>query len=141
MPNGIPAEVKEAARIARALSHPVRLQILNELRDDGAYVMHLTAMLGRPQANISQHLMVLREADLVTAEREGMTVIYHVRNPQVLDVVDQLLALAGERVEIHRTDDVTPGVTPGVEGSDGMHGKRQRRRKGKCRCPRCQGDG
>jgi ArsR family transcriptional regulator len=136
MPNGIPAEVKEAARIARALSHPVRLQILNELRDGGAYVMHLTTMLGRPQANISQHLMVLREADLVTAEREGMTVIYHVRNPRVLDVMDQLLALAGERAESRRTDDVMPGA----DGSGGMRGKRQRRRKGKCRCPRCRGE-
>jgi ArsR family transcriptional regulator len=136
MPNGMPAEIKEAARIARALSHPVRLQILNELRDGGAYVMHLTTMLGRPQANISQHLMVLREADLVIAEREGMTVIYHVRNPRVLDVVDQLLALAGERPEIRRTDDVMPGA----DGSNGMRGKRQRRRKGKCRCPRCRGE-
>lgn len=135
MPNGIPAEVKEAARIARALSHPVRLQILNELRDGGAYVMHLTAMLGRPQANISQHLMVLREAGLVIAEREGMTVIYHVRNPQVLDVVDQLLSLADKRIATTRADDAVSES----EADGRRHGKRQRRGKGKCRCPRCQG--
>lgn len=136
MPNGISIEVKEAARIARALSHPVRLQILNELRDGGAYVMHLTNVLERPQANVSQHLMVLREAGLVIAEREGMTVIYYVRNPQVLGVVDQLLSLAGERIATNRADDAMRGS----EASGGRHGKRQRRGKGKCRCPRCRGE-
>lgn len=138
MPNGTPAEIKEAARIARALSHPVRLQIMNELRDGGAYVMHLTAMLGRPQANISQHLMVLREARLVTAERDGMTVIYHVRNPQVLDVVDRLIALGRERT-VERTTEHADDLMAGEEPRVGSHGKR-RRRKGQCRCPRCRGE-
>jgi len=128
-------KVKEAARIARALSHPVRLQILNELRGGGAYVMHLTAVLGRPQANISQHLMVLREAQLVTAEREGMTVIYHVRDPRVLAVVDQLMELAEGRTHTQPMDDVMTGPA-----EEQPRGRRRRHRKGTCRCPRCRGE-
>jgi len=118
----------DAARIARAISHPVRLQILNELRDGGAYVMHLTSVLGRPQANISQHLMVLREAGLVRAMREGMTVFYQVSDPEVLTVVDALLALAEKRRA--QRESVAEGV---VEGGGG-----RRRHRGKCRCPRCR---
>ncbi len=123
------ASIQDAARIARAISHPVRLQILNELREDGAYVMHLTTVLGRPQANISQHLMVLREAGLVRAIRDGMTVLYEVTDPQVLSVVDQLLALARQRAGRR---ELASGEADGEQG-----GGRRRRRRGKCRCPRC----
>ena len=119
----------DAARIARAISHPVRLQILNELRDDGAYVMHLTSALERPQANISQHLMVLREAGLVQANREGMTVLYQVSDPQVLTVVDALLALAEKRM-LQRERVAEGALEPGRGG--------RRRHRGKCRCPRCR---
>lgn len=123
----------DAARIARAISHPVRLQILNELRDGGAYVMHLTSVLGRPQANISQHLMVLREAGLVRAMREGMTVFYQVSDPEVLTVVDALLALAEKRRA--QRESVAEGV---VEGGGGEGRGGRRRHRGKCRCPRCR---
>ena len=121
-------QIQEAARIARAISHPVRLQILNELRDDGAYVMHLTTVLGRPQANISQHLMVLREAGLVRAIRDGMTVLYEVTDPQVLVVVDHLLDLARQRMQTRELAAADAG---------GERGGGRRRRRGKCRCPRC----
>jgi ArsR family transcriptional regulator len=120
---------EDAARIARAISHPVRLQILNELRGDGAYVMHLTTVLGRPQANISQHLMVLREAGLVRAIRDGMTVLYEISEPQLLDVLDALLGLAQKRMEQRELASASA-----VEAAESGG---RRRRRGKCRCPRC----
>ncbi len=123
--------IEDAARIARAISHPVRLQILNELRDEGAYVMHLTTVLGRPQANISQHLMVLREAGLVRAIRDGMTVLYEISEPQLLEVLDALLGLARKRVEQREQ-----ALASGEGATDSGVGGR-RRRRGKCRCPRC----
>ncbi len=122
------ALIQDAARIARAISHPVRLQILQELRDGGAYVMHLTTVLGRPQANISQHLMVLREAGLVIPIREGMTVLYQIRDPELFTVLDSLLALAEKRAREPLAGE------PLVE----EHGGERRRRRGKCRCPRCR---
>ncbi len=121
------ALTNEVARIARAISHPVRLQILNELRDGGAYVMHLTAVLGRPQANISQHLMVLRQAGLVTPIREGMTVLYQLSDPHILDVLDALEKLAQDRITRRAT----------MAGESSPPGGRRRRRRGACRCPRC----
>jgi len=120
------------AKTAHALAHPARLQILDLLRDEGAYVMHLTAALGRPQANVSQHLAVLREAGLVTDEREGMTVIYHVRDPRVFEAVDCLKALAESRARADVVELSTALPQPQRMRRRGMH---------RCRCPRCQGDG
>ena len=126
--------ITEAARIARAISHPVRLQILNELRDEGAYVMHLTAVLERPQANISQHLMVLRQAGLVTAIRDGMTVLYQLSDAQVLTVVDDLLLLAQKQRAKRNL------ATGEATSQDSAQGK-GRQRRGDCRCPRCSEEG
>jgi len=125
------ALAQATAKVAHALAHPARLQILDLLRDEGAYVMHLTAALGRPQANVSQHLMVLREAGLVVPEREGMTVIYRVRDPRVFEVVDRLKALAESRARA--------GVVEQWDRLPGPHGMRRRGAR-RCRCPRCRGE-
>ncbi len=83
-----------SASIAHALSHPVRLQILAEIGEEGSYVMALTEALERPQANISQHLAVLRESGLVVAEREGMTVRYRLASPEIREMLGILNVLA-----------------------------------------------
>ena len=92
----VDAVTRKTVQIARALSYPVRLMILDQLRGDGAYVMHLTTVLQRPQANTSQHLMVLREAGLVVAEREGMTVVYRIKDKRVPEIIDALKNLAAD---------------------------------------------
>ncbi len=118
------------ARAAQALAHPVRLQIIELLRDEGAYVMHLTTALNRRQAYLSQHLAVLREAGLVVGERRGMTVIYRVSNPQVFELLERFKQLA-----------------PSLEGARSKASERisfsprgfsVRTMRG-CRCPRCCG--
>lgn len=73
--------------IFQMLSHPVRLQILDELRRRQACVCHLQAVTGRPQAYISQQLRLLREAGLVMDEKDGQNVYYRLSD----DVVGQLL--------------------------------------------------
>ncbi len=118
---------ENAARIAQALAHPLRLQILNLLREEGsAYVMHLTASTERPQANISQHLAILREAGLVTDERDGMSVIYRVADRRVFDVLDRLAGLTTDTAG-NTSRSFTPMMRAG------------RRPRG-CGCPRCRGD-
>ncbi len=122
-----PEQAAQAAAIAYALAHPVRLQILQLLDESEAYVMHLTNMLGRPQANISQHLAVLREAGLVIAEREGMTVLYRLRSARVRELIGLLSDLAQYAS--------AEGTSPRGRG---RRGRRHGRRQGRCNCPRCQ---
>ena len=73
----------QVAEIGKALGHPVRLQILQVLREEEACVCHLEAILGQRQAYISQHLMRLREAGLVVDRREGMNVFYSLANEAI----------------------------------------------------------
>lgn len=115
--------LNRAAAIAQALAHPLRLRILDLLRDEGAYVMHLTATLERPQANVSQHLAILREAGLVRDERDGMTVVYRVVDPRIFDVIARMQELNPARREPMRL---------------ALPLRRGRGRGSHCRCPRCR---
>jgi DNA-binding transcriptional ArsR family regulator len=76
------------AEVMRALSQSVRLQILLSLRDGERCVCEFEPILGLRQPNISQHLAILRGADLVTTRREGLRILYRLSDPDVLRVID-----------------------------------------------------
>ncbi|NIS82985.1 MAG: metalloregulator ArsR/SmtB family transcription factor [Anaerolineales bacterium] len=68
---------KQSSKIAKALAHPIRLQILEVLDREGeSCVCHLEHRLGQRQAYISQQLARLRDAGLVTDRRVGLNVFY-----------------------------------------------------------------
>ena len=79
----------------KILMHPTRLAILDILRDGEECVCHMEAHLGLRQAYISQHLMVLREAGLVTDRRDGWNFFYRVSRPQIYQVIDAMHAFSG----------------------------------------------
>jgi ArsR family transcriptional regulator len=88
---------QQIAELFRLLSHPVRLRILDELRRDEACVCHLQAVLERPQAYVSQQLRVLREAEVVTDRKDGLLVYYRVSDPQVAQLLEDVLGATKDR--------------------------------------------
>ena len=76
------------AKLYKALNHPVRLEILDILRDGEQCVCHLESFLGHRQSYISQHLAVLRSAGIVQDRRDGWNIFYRVVMPQIYDVID-----------------------------------------------------
>jgi ArsR family transcriptional regulator len=91
---------KSQSELFKILSHPVRLSILEILREGEQCVCHMEAMLKRRQAYISQHLIVLREAGVVADRRDGWNMYYRVVKPEVFAVLDAMYALTGKRVMI-----------------------------------------
>ncbi len=83
------------AQIYKVLMHPTRLAILDVLRGGEQCVCHMEAALGLRQAHISQHLMVLRDAGLVTDRREGWNIFYRVSKPEIYSVIDAVNAFTG----------------------------------------------
>ena len=98
------------AQMLKVLTHPVRLAILNILRDGEHCVCHMEAHLGLRQAYISQQLMVLREAGLIQDRRDGWNVFYRVTEPRifaVLTAVEQIIAPENAN-SLHRPAVVCP---------------------------------
>jgi len=76
------------ASLLKGLGHPKRLKILETLRDGARCVGDIMAELDMEQSTISQHLAVLRRFALVSARKEGLRVMYRLRFPEVLTVLE-----------------------------------------------------
>jgi len=86
---------QKVSDLFKILGHPARLDILQEIGQGEACVCHLEAALDLRQAYISQHLMVLRDADLLTSRQEGRYVFYRLRDPETLTLIDSARKLLG----------------------------------------------
>lgn len=78
------------AELLKALAHPRRLEIVQLLRDQELPVTDIHTMLDLPQANISQHLMVMREAGIVNVRRDGKQMYYSLVSPHISEASDLL---------------------------------------------------
>lgn len=82
---------EEKTALLKALSHPLRLQIVRGLLVGGCHnVRCMESGTGQSQSTISQHLMRLKAAGVVKCERVGNEVYYEVANPAVAAVVAAL---------------------------------------------------
>jgi DNA-binding transcriptional ArsR family regulator len=72
-----------------------RLQILLAIGEGEACVCHLEAAFGWRQAYLSQHLMALRQAGILSASRTGRNIHYRLSDPRLLAVIRQAAELQG----------------------------------------------
>jgi DNA-binding transcriptional ArsR family regulator len=79
--------IMREAEIFKALSDPVRLEILEALARKKGCVAIIGEKVGKRQPNISQHLRVLRLAGLVEAKREGRRICYCISDVKVLELI------------------------------------------------------
>lgn len=101
-------------QLFKVLSHPVRLAILDILREDEYCVCHIEAHLGCRQSYISQQLALLRSAGLIQDRREGWNIIYRVSDPRIFAAMDAVQTITGGKVVDFRLKNVN------------------------CPCPKCQ---
>lgn len=84
MKNDIRDRYESRARIMKALGHPSRLFIVDELSRQDRCVCELTEMIGADISTVSKHLSILREAGLVDYEKRGTQMHYRLAAPCVL---------------------------------------------------------
>ena len=82
--------IHEAVRCLKALAHPTRLEILCLLRDGEKSVCELQEILGCTQSNISQHLGIMRERNVLSARKESNQVYYGVKHGELFRLLDVL---------------------------------------------------
>jgi rhodanese-related sulfurtransferase/DNA-binding transcriptional ArsR family regulator len=89
--------------VAKAVAHPHRLELLEQLAQGARTVEVLADRAGLSIANASQHLQNMRRAGLVTAERDGKFVFYRLADDAVLDLLAALRRIAeGSLAEVGR---------------------------------------
>ncbi|HCJ66174.1 MAG TPA: ArsR family transcriptional regulator, partial [Elusimicrobia bacterium] len=71
-----------------ALGHPVRLKIMEYLKDKEKCVCEIFPYLKMEQSHLSKHLAILRKAEIVDVRREGKNIFYKLKNQQVSRLLD-----------------------------------------------------
>lgn len=79
-----------AAGVLKAMSHPLRLEILCGVRSAPCTQTYMAEVLQVPQSTIAQHLRVLRTVGLVKSERRGLEVQFSVADDRALQVLELL---------------------------------------------------
>ena len=110
------ALLEEYALVARALSAPARLMLLEQLAQGERGVEALAEKTGLTIANCSQHLQQLRRAALVTSRRDGKAVIYRLTDVKTLALMD-LLRIVAER-NLAQVERILRGLSGGEDAPE-----------------------
>lgn len=110
MPRPLPAPLIEViAERFRVIGEPMRIRLLDALRDGEATVGELTGRLGASQQNVSKHLGVLHQAGIVSREKQGTSVLYSIADDSVFDLCEQVCG--GLRQQVSELDQLLTGGT------------------------------
>jgi ArsR family transcriptional regulator len=90
------------AKILKAMAHPSRLLIIEELQKKERCVNELTGMIGADTSTVSKHLSVLKNAGLVSDERKGNCIYYALRCPCILNFMDCVEEVLAVKAQDHR---------------------------------------
>jgi ArsR family transcriptional regulator len=87
------------ASICQTLANPKRLEVIDRLRDGEQSVSELAEAMKIGQANLSQHLAVMRQKGIVATRRKGLNVYYRLSNPKIIKACDLMRQVLLEHLE------------------------------------------
>lgn len=100
------------ARVIKALAHPARLLIVDELKDGPRCVCEVQKVVGSDMSTVSKHLSVLKNAGIVEDEKRGVQVYYRLRCPCVTDFFE-----CAQKVLVTNAKEQARLVSRGAKGS------------------------
>ena len=93
----------------RVLAEPMRIKLLDRLRDGDATVLELQQAVGASQQNVSKHLGVLLNAGIVSRTKQGTSSLYSIADAGVFELCDQVCG--GLRRQVSELDAILQGAS------------------------------
>jgi ArsR family transcriptional regulator, virulence genes transcriptional regulator len=81
---------KLQAEVSKIMAHPIRLAILHSLKDGEKTVNELVEIVGASQSNVSQHLALMRQREIVETRKDGSNIYYRVSSPKISQACDMV---------------------------------------------------
>ncbi len=98
------------AEISKTIAHPLRIAIIHYLKEGEKTVNELTQTLGASQSNISQHLAIMRQRQIVKTRKEGSTVYYRVASPKISQACDMVREVLLE--QLNQRQELAKNIPP-----------------------------
>ncbi|HTQ69019.1 MAG TPA: metalloregulator ArsR/SmtB family transcription factor [Solirubrobacteraceae bacterium] len=112
-PHPLPDPLVElVAQRFRVLGEPMRIKLLDRLRDGDANVGELQEALGASQQNVSKHLAILHDAGMVSRAKAGTSVRYSISDPAIFELCDQVCG--GVRRQLQQLSTILEGEQAGA---------------------------
>ncbi|MBM9537269.1 ArsR/SmtB family transcription factor [Desulfobulbus alkaliphilus] len=86
-------QIDDVAGVLKAMAHPIRLKILYLLGDEELSVCQLRASVQTTNANISQHLSILRRHGVITCRKEANFIYNRIADPRITQLIQNLQGL------------------------------------------------
>ena len=87
------------AEMCKVFSSPIRLQVLNILREQEMSVSNLAGRLGVAIGNLSQHLNMMKQRRVLVSRKDGNVVYYRLANPKMLKAFDLIREILFEQMQ------------------------------------------
>ncbi len=110
VPHPLPEPLIElVAQRFRVLGEPMRIKLLDRLREGDATVGELQEALGASQQNVSKHLGILHSAGMVSRSKDGNHTRYSISDPSVFELCDQVCG--GVRRQLSELEAILQPIT------------------------------
>ena len=90
---------KRHADMCKVFSHPIRLEVLNTLREEEMSVSELVGRLQVAIGNLSQHLNMMKQRQVLVSRKDGNVVYYRLANPKMLKAFDLIRQILLEQMQ------------------------------------------
>jgi ArsR family transcriptional regulator len=87
------------AEVSKTMAHPLRLAILHNLKNGEKTVNELTEITGASQSNVSQHLAIMRQRQIVKTRKSGQNIYYRVSSPKISQACDMVREVLIEQLK------------------------------------------
>jgi len=90
---------EKQTEIAKAIAHPLRIAVVDFLKDGPQCVCDIAEHVGSERSNVSRHLSVMVNAGVLGYHKEGLKVIYKLKTPCILDFFSCVTACLKQQAE------------------------------------------
>jgi len=87
------------AEVLHAMAHPIRLAIVEFLKNGEQCVCDIAGHIGAQRSNVSRHLAVMLRAGVLDCRKDGLRVIYSLKTPCVVDFLSCVSSVLREQME------------------------------------------
>ena len=88
--NQINEHAENLARCLKAMAHPLRLKIILYLENKEKSVGEIESCVGSSQSNISQHLGIMRDKNILVSRKEGNQIFYSLKDTRILSLLKEI---------------------------------------------------
>ena len=92
---------EKQAEIAKAIAHPLRVAVIDYLRNGEECVCDIAEHVGSERSNVSRHLSVMVKAGILSCRKEGLKVFYKLHTPCIADFLSCVANILKQQAEDH----------------------------------------